>query len=514
MASLTPSPTATATVTPTAPATATRGPLVPVLLDRYVTSGYASEYEFLTYRPRQFVAGYTYNDPTWGPETYSSVGAYAGWDVFETASEGIARTFDTTEWYTLTLKRPGRVAIVWRSSPPLPTWLSSWTDGGSVAIPGTRYPVFTKEFPAGPVVLGGVNSPGSNAVRDGYLVLLAEAGGVPSVAPVPLAQSGPLVPNETCPAWVHAQHTTVRDGRPYATWHRQIDPVYYCYHRHEHGSDPRGFGDGTHTPAYHLAASQHPHGEPEPQFKSAFWEYNGWHWYLTIHFGTSDAQRGACNRYHETSIAVARPGGPVQAELTWMADFGATVRNTSSPEAPLDLSGLGCPDQALIEQQTYANKLVPVGALDDPSLVLYYPWRSSIAGNILGVLAHFLMNTPDAMAICSDMKCSQNIVTGNSGTLRFVQPQAGFGIDASKAAATGVFYTDSYGLRVLPAGAPGAVRQYIAPGLNALHPYVGDNGGMVTGPGYDDLFTNRYKATFESQQGNSQQLERQVQGVN
>jgi hypothetical protein len=307
----------------------------------------------------------------------------------------------------------------------------------------------------------------------------------------------------------------MRDGQPYRTWHPQFDPVYWCAFGHEHGTNPAPIGgaNAQHQPAYHLAAHHFTHhngtmGEPHGQFKSVGYEWDGLHWYFTIHFGTSNAQRGACNRYHEVSVSVYHPNGTQYAELTWMGDFGATIRNTGEP-TPLDLSGLGCPDQNAIQAVSAGNKLVPVGSsINDPALVMYYPWRIDTAGNVLGITGNFLLNTPDAMAICSDMSCSQNVVTGAKGTTYFFQAGSGFGIHSHLAGATGVFYTNATGTQIVAPGTPGAVRQYLAPGFSHNHTYVTDQGSVVSGAGFDDGMNNWYTVdTSNTLQGNIKEMQ-------
>lgn len=73
--------------------------------------------------------------------------------------------------------------------------------------------------------------------------------------------------NTECPPWLHDIHVVNSKpqfyegdpmefkgvvGKPYwRTWHPSIDPIYWCYHRHEHGSFP-----GKYLPAYNYTASK------------------------------------------------------------------------------------------------------------------------------------------------------------------------------------------------------------------------------------------------------------------
>jgi hypothetical protein len=83
---------------------------------------------------------------------------------------------------------------------------------------------------------------------------------------------------------------------------------------------------------------------------------------------------------------------------------------------------------------------------------------------VLGLVGTFLINQIDPMVICNTDVCSQGVTTGFSGSNRFLDG-TGFGIRAGTQN-SGTFYTDALGLRLLSAGAAGAVKQYIKPGVN------------------------------------------------
>ena len=192
--------------------------------------GEPPDYDQTVYRPRQYVSS-----------------AYAGWDYLTLASTGINQ-IRTGDWFVVRLNRLARLAVLWRHGfdgngrpTAVPGWLASWTRGAD----SDGLPVFVKDVEAGEHTLGAVKDPGPQAppLVTPYWLLLAEAGGVPS-APPAQARSPAALPNQRCPAWVHDQYTVVVDGVRFATWHRQIDPMYWCSFGHEHGSDPALFGDG------------------------------------------------------------------------------------------------------------------------------------------------------------------------------------------------------------------------------------------------------------------------------
>ena len=170
----------------------------------------------MRYWPRSFLPGLDV-EPDDGTDTVDSAGAYAGWDALSPSTEWKYKNLYPDDlWMNFELNRPARVAVVWRGDLPLPAWLGSWQQGGSVGIDGKVYPAFEKSFPAGPVALGSVEA--TDRWREMYLVLVAEADGTPTAQPpVPSGYPIPL-PNQPCPDWVHGRFTTTGpDGQAYNT---------------------------------------------------------------------------------------------------------------------------------------------------------------------------------------------------------------------------------------------------------------------------------------------------------
>jgi hypothetical protein len=413
------------------------------------------------------------DDASWGDQRVDNPGPYAGWDVLAMPNEGITRIADRADWLALGLNRPARLAVVWRCCENPTGWLSGWEPGPEVVVNGASLPTYTRRVGAGEVILGGVYDPGAvpgpHAARDSYWVLLGEEDGRPSAAPaVPAGREAPR-PNETCPAWVHDQYSaTGPDNRRYATWHPQIDPVYWCYFRHDHGSDPTRFSP-SYRPLYGYASTAAGSDEPHPGFKSyVFDDGGGRRWLLSQHFGTGSVDR-ACVRFHDVAVAVAAAGsGEVLADLQFMGDFGKAVVNANGE--PLTPSR--CPGQAAASNAdgSRGERQLPVltrGAIG------YEPWRLDEHRTILGLTGGLTFNTPDAVVMCNDVICDRPIPTGSTGTLRFFTYSRGFGITAG--GLSGTFYTDPYGRAPSAAGQPGAVRQYVRPGLSVSVPYFGDN---------------------------------------
>ena len=321
---------------------------------------------------------------------------------------------------------------------------------------------------------------------------------------------------------MHDQYTTTADGVAYRTWHRQIDPVYWCYFRHEHGSDPALFGDGTYRPAFGRSALATGIAENHEGFKvgvytAADTSSTPRDWLLHMHFGTANAQGAACTRFHEVGLALADAAtGELLADVMAMADMGASVENTTL----LPLNPTGCPGVNTLAQASSGARLLPIQNGRDPGHpTLYEPWRSDFSRTVVGLLDTFSLNTPDPIAICLDYQCSQNVLTGAKGARRFYNVIGEFGIDAAQSAATGVFYTDGFGRELRAGAGPGALRQYVKPGTNVRNVYAGDNHTIITSTGgaSGDRFRARYMVSPglpTPQQGNTVELEGSLSGPN
>jgi hypothetical protein len=318
---------------------------------------------------------------------------------------------------------------------------------------------------------------------------------------VPAGQEVPRA-NETCPAWVHDQYTaTGPDGRLYATWHPQIDPVYWCYFRHDHGSNPAQLAPG-YQPLYGYASTAAGANEPHAGFKSYVMDDGaGRRWLFSHHFGTGSIDR-ACVQFHDVGVAVAA-GGEVLADLHLMGDFGKSVVNATG-EA---LTPAACPGQAAQSDATGSRgvRQLPVvtrGAIG------YEPWRLDEHRTILGLTGALTFITTDAVVLCNDVTCDRAVVTGSTGTHRFFTYTRGFGITAG--GLSGTFYTDAYGRTSAGAGQPGAIRQYVKPGLSVSTPYFGDNQTCHT----SDPWTAFYTCDANLSQGLPTMLENAIQPPN
>jgi hypothetical protein len=480
----TPSPTSTDTPTPTATATDTPTPPPPagagVLLDNYYFLYRDAErgiYPQSVYRPRQLAVGVGVADPSWGTFTVSNAGPYTGWDLLVTANRDSFRTATDADWLTLKLRRPTTVGLVWRGPGAAPGWLAAQgyaasspivTSGGGGNQAGS-HTVYTKTVSAGTLVVPAARHQIGGAGNTWWLVL-AESGGTPSAPPaVPSGQAAPI-PNETCPAWVHDQPAYMAlgsNGELFHSWHRPIDPVYWCYLRHEHGDDP-SLIHPDYRPRYHEAAAAGGDTEFAEGFKGLSWvdPASGAIIHVVTHFGTSNVN-SVCKRFHEMSIA-ASLGGTVVADVTFLGDFGEAVQNNTN-EVPHRMShpncpgGIAAPGSTGHRQMPVMTSIYPGGS---PNPVFYEPWRLDMRSTMLGVnLRDWNINNPDPATICNDISCSQTVVTGKPGAQRFGIYQPGSGITTpAHANGSGFFWTNAYGTELRSAGDPGALRQFVRPG--------------------------------------------------
>jgi hypothetical protein len=281
----------------------------------------------------------------------------------------------------------------------------------------------------------------------------------------PAQQAGTL---PVCSAAVHDKYTTTGpDGAKYATWHPQIDAIGGCRFDHEHGSNPAQFGAvGTSypRPAFGYTAKAMPEGHTG--FKVFVFEHGGYRWMFTAHLGSANAVAAACARYHTVDVVLRQPGGPILADVHYMADFGDSRVSGSS----IRLVPAACPEQAQIVGG--GNRQIPVAALGQNG---YEPWvigGENVFGFALGSALTF--NTYDPMTACDTITCTANVQlwrtfpnttpTPSKGVYRFITWNSqGLGFTS---AISGTFYTDMHGTTVVPEGTAGALKQYIAPGLN------------------------------------------------
>ena len=395
----------------------------------------------------------------------------SAWDRLEVAQD--AQKTSRKNWLHLNLNRDARVAVLWRGGSP-PSWLGGWQEVEAKAEDVRR---FEKAFEqTQTVVLGG------NEGRGSYEVLLGEAGGAaPAPPPLPGGISERPQPNKACPTWVHDQYVATHpdDKRVYRTWHPSIDPVYWCYFGHEHGSDPSLVG---YTPYFdYTAEKNNSQREQHEGFKGfAFQEKAGaktTNWYLNIH-ATTGLKMRACARFHTVVIAAADAQGRPLAELSFKGDFGearanlgdkALITNTECPQKPIEALGTSAERQfRILNEKGYEDGAYEIWSFaSNPFLGVEIGLDRSVGIDILNPITG-----------CDGLRCEDFVLTEtarlpqeSSASSRGDVRVMGFGgelalrydeaRDLSDGKKDGYFYTDPEGTKFLEAGHPNAVRQFI-----------------------------------------------------
>lgn len=469
-----PAPTPTPTPAPS-PTEGVGGPQSALVTAYGRWQGTEEKYDNLLYRPRQFVAGLSLDAGVtdYGKQVISNAGAFAGWDAVSLPNLYSVTLISEPEIVHLTLSRAARVGLIWRAGSWRPAWLGTWSSSGTVTVSRngtpTTYPVFTKNFAAGQVSLQSVAIPGDAGTQN-YSVIVGEQGGTPS--PVPTVPAGQTVPqpNQACPAWVHDQYKVAGpDGVLYATWHPQIDPVYWCSFGHEHGSDPKlagvnSTGKAIYSPLYGYTASRHGMTEPHEGFKThVFKNTDGAWWAVTVHMGSSGMGR-VCTRDHTFNLGVTS-AGTLKADVHMMGDFGR-ARYFPATSVVANVTGCG------VDQNTIRD--MGSRTLGSPNTDGYEPWVVDNEYNVTGfhpdffsVKQSFPITRCAVVPACTsleDLRAVDPIHSGSERLLEYVSARVVAGDHGSN---SGVFYTDPAGAKFVSATAPMSTRQFVAAGFRS-----------------------------------------------
>lgn len=394
---------------------------------------------------------------------------YEGWDVLETPGSDTSGA----DWLHLSLNRDAQVVVVWENSAP---WLSGWQKGQTSLTENDRakdFITYTKDFPKGEAVLGG---PGKD--KGHYTVLIAEQGGVASQEPpLPNNEDERPLPNATCPAWLHnAYQATGPDGYQYKTWHPQIDPVYWCYFGHEHGSDPSLIGYDAKlnfTATYNGRQAEQHQGFKGFAIRD---EEQGLGWYINVHATTSDIAR-VCVQFHTVVVAVTDlNSGELLAELSYKGDFGGVVANRKGENDTVPfIRPANCLDQ--VPEDTGIKPVKRIRVANESSIDNgdYERWFGGITRE-LGMDFKgdfgFEVDIRNPGTSCNTFACTGDHVNNSQGDRRTIRlREIRIKHDAFKDSdGDGVFYTNPYGTAPANEGEEGAVRQYIKPGLDITSP--------------------------------------------
>jgi hypothetical protein len=446
----------------------------------------------------------------------SAFPGFENWDVLEMRKVNETRN----DYLQFTLTRDAKVAVL--ASSRLSWMDGSWTEG---ALPDNTTKTFTKAFTKGDVSLGAPTKDSS------YITLFAESDGKASVYPglptnAPAGAAQPK-PNDTCPAWLDNLYVaTGPDGQTYKSWHPQIDPVYHCYFRHEHGSDPALIG----LPGFaleYVARQFNNQAEIHEGFKGIAIrdEEKKLGWYINIHAETHDLHR-VCTRKHTvvviaTDLTKSYPDN-LLAMVGYKGDFGASQSNRELAGNTMTINNVtgfeNCPDQAAIVNEIKNKDGDPVffkrirvenlgdGKLDNGG---YEQWDGGLTAE-LGISVagwfggserpKFGIDIRNPSTTCADLTCSTTKTNdGSHGDERtFFVPDMKLEYNAlirtkdtsNGGAADGVFYTDVYGEAVKNAGDPGAIKQFIKPGIKL----EGPDGGFHNEDAWRGLYVRDNKA--------------------
>ena len=411
----------------------------------------------MKYLPRQFSAGLDVDLDEDDVDLVDNAGKYDGWDLLLPHQEWSNST--SADYLFVFLNRSTRVALVWRSKDPDPGWLSQWALSGTAGVDGRLYPVFEKTLPYGWNTIGGPSPDGDYSQN--YLVLLAEQNGQPAnPPPTPSGQSA-ADPNQLCPKWVHDQYQIQGpDGDWYGTWHPQIDPVYWCYFGHEHGSDPSVIPGAPKIP-YQYVAAKVPQVEPDVGFKEFIYQTPDGYWVRMINHASTAMHRRVCAQLHTVYATVYDQAGTEVFRVGFKADFGASL--STADGAVITPTNCGY-DMNDVAESTKASKKIRTSADSND----YERWRAvpTVEAANLGMLFSHRFDIRDPYSFCPGLVCDDVALhgSGESETRRTIETDQ-FVFDARLALATGTFFTDPYGNGLVPPASLDAVEQYIEPGF-------------------------------------------------
>jgi len=465
------------------------------LLSRYVVVNenngrLSASYGGLRYWPRQANHNRNPNNPNQasGPRFTQ----YSGWDILDAPGSNSNRS----DWLRLTLTRDTTVVVAWENSA---LWLSGWRRGETTAADGKKFNTYTRTFRAGEITLGSPEGKGE------YWVLLAEGSGQPSAEPaLPSGITERPVPNTTCPAWMDGLwQAKGPDGEIYQSWHPQIDPVYWCYYRHDHNSDPGLIG--YQAPFLYTARYTNNQAERAEGFKGFAVRDGDIGWYINIHAETGTDQR-VCARFHTVVVVATRwRTGEKLVELYYKGDFGSARSNQGSNPFYTNIctdprTGQEMSQEAIgrqLDQATGASRRIrPSGQVGG-----YEQWDGGLTRALMQFNgAGIGIDIQNPATSCNGINCTSLVTNGgNSSTRRTINfNNIRVRYDPAKDPdRDGWFETNLYGDGpYIPndySSGIGPLRQYIKPGTD-----ISLSGGFATEDAWRGLYVRG---------GNTQDLE-------
>lgn len=265
----------------------------------------------------------------------------------------------------------------------------------------------------------------------------------------------------TCPSEVHERYVTrAPDGTTRPTWHPPVDPLTGCAFDHEHGSDPSRFigAQRIGAPAFGWLAARMGMAEPHAGFKVYVVndDRRGKAWMALLHQGTASPRRAAVSHHTLELWMVRRRDRAALAKVHAMADFGAFVPDCDGARpAPaariLPTLGPGCARdyESWVTQLSIGGRLRAGGiafGVDNPTTVIDRADPARLVFNGAEVCGR--ADPAGAGSTCK-------------GDRRWLAHPRWLIANRGPA----VFYTDPHGRRASHRPFPGAVRQYVRPGI-------------------------------------------------
>ena len=337
-----------------------------------------------------------------------------------------------------------------------------------------------------------------------------------------------IKPNEPCPTWLHDLYTVPsrdmavarRQSEPlyWRTWHPMVDPIYWCYFDHEHGSYP-----GKYLPMMGYTAWKT--FDPTTRDKRQVETNEGFKVFtiplqnqkkyviITVHMHGALARRFS-ERHHTMIFAVLNMQWKLELELHMKADFGfgaaVTKRGTI---VPLNKQQAALRTKLLEEKMGHRHRRFNVMNLDNypkkvnpafgtrlgmkPNLKNMYTVGLGVYERWLGTLNTCSRSERREVSFNFDFRrigtAKKNFGDADDRPMQYllghsidrkiaVPSSGGNGIYVKpslcmfknvpglfKPPANGVFYTDSYFAEVRGSPGPYSPRQYMSPKFTGVH---------------------------------------------
>lgn len=336
----------------------------------------------------------------------------------------------------------------------------------------------------------------------------------------------PAQPNTKCPSWLHDLHYTEsrdltvakkqKEMSHWRTWHPMIDPIYWCYYDHEHGSWP----GGSYWPIFDYTAwktsdSSTDHGrqdESHEGFKVYSFPLQDQDKFIviTVHMHLSLARRFTA-RHHTVGFAVLNKDGELEMELHMKMDFGGG-QATLKPRKTIPVNDHEMKIiSALGAKKVFAGRRFNVVNVDkkypksvDPKFKLncninatktnkrrvlngiYEQWKGPLntcseSSRLINVGFNFDVRNPStAMRTLDGATDETKQILNGDNVNRFMKMSGRNGVlevgiehckfDSFRSDAgialertDGVFYTDPYFISIIGESGKNSVRQYIRP---------------------------------------------------